>query len=337
MPKILMIATGGTIASMETPQGLAPAVAPHQLLDSIPHILDFCTVDTIQLLNIDSTNIQPEHWLLIADAIYENYADYDGFVITHGTDTMAYTAAALSYLVQGSDKPIVLTGSQKPIGSRSSDAHRNLSDSFLYCSRRASRDVSLVFDGKVIAGTRARKVKSMSYSAFESINFPAIAYINGRQVSCYHHGAIPANDADQVRFYRALNPNVFLLKLVPGMEPDILEYVAQRYDAILIEGYGMGGLPFADRRNFLDVVQTLAAKGKIIVLSTQVMLEGSDLGVYEVGIRAMSGTPLLQGHDMTNEAITAKLMWILSLTRDYEQVRKLFYKPVNCDLVLPEA
>lgn len=153
---ILMIGTGGTIASEKTPSGLTPELNTEQLLSFIPGIADLCHVDCLQLYSLDSTNICPRHWLGLAAAIRDRYDDYDGFVIAHGTDTMAYTAAALSYLVQGSPKPIVLTGAQKPIWFDGTDSKRNLTDAFLYACRGCG-GVQIVFNGKVILGTRDRK------------------------------------------------------------------------------------------------------------------------------------------------------------------------------------
>ena len=132
MKNILLIATGGTIASKKTERGLAPAISAEDLLQFVPELKDLCHIDTIQLFDLDSTNITPDHWLLMKDTIRENYDNYDGFVISHGTDTMAYSAAALSYLIQHSPKPIVLTGSQKSIYNRDTDARTNLSHAFQY-------------------------------------------------------------------------------------------------------------------------------------------------------------------------------------------------------------
>ena len=155
MKKILLIGTGGTIASQVTHDGLAPELTTEQLLEHIPGISAICQVDCVQLLNLDSTNILPEHWMLMADCIRKNYHAYDGFVLTHGTDTMAYTAAALSYLIQGSPKPIVLTGAQKPIGFDNTDSKVNLLDAFR-CASEDLPGVSIVFNNQVILGTRAR-------------------------------------------------------------------------------------------------------------------------------------------------------------------------------------
>ena len=177
MKRILMLATGGTIASMESGHGLSPAITSEEILSHVPSVGELCQVEAVQLMNLDSTNVGPEHWLNIANAVRERYDSYDGFVITHGTDTMAYTAAAMSYLIQDSPKPIVITGSQKSIALDDTDARRNLYDSFRYAVDRDSHDVSLVFDGRVILGTRARKERSKSFNAFSSVDYPERAVI----------------------------------------------------------------------------------------------------------------------------------------------------------------
>ena len=333
MKRIQLIATGGTVAARSTEDGLSPSLPSDEILKFIPEIMSFCEVSSLQILNIDSSNIQPEDWLLISRTIRENYDSYDGFVITHGTDTMAYTSSMLSYLIQNSGKPIVLTGSQKPIDQKDSDAQQNLFDAFWFCVQPENAGVYLVFDEKAIVGTRASKVRSKSYDAFESINFPVAAHIHypkaPRQV-CRKNRI----GKDGVKFFDKIDPGVFLLKLVPGIEPEILEYVGQRYGAIVIEGYGMGGVPFADRRNFLEQAGHLASSGKILAVATQVKSEGSDLSVYEVGMKLLQSVPLLQSMDMTVEAVVTKLMWILSITKDFKEVEKLFYTPVNNDISL---
>lgn len=171
---ILFIATGGTIASKKSRNGLKPQITPEELLEYIPQVKEVCQIEAIQLLNLDSSNMEPKHWKKIVYTIREQYEKYDGFVIAHGTDTMAYTAAALSYMIQNSKKPIVITGAQKPIDLEITDAKSNLLDSFLYASDEQSQGVQIVFDGKVIAGTRAKKVRSKSYNAFSSMDFRAL-------------------------------------------------------------------------------------------------------------------------------------------------------------------
>lgn len=330
MKKILLIATGGTIASKHSEDGLTPMITSEELLSYVPEVKDFCTVDTIQVLNIDSTNIQPEYWLTMVQAIKDNYSAYDGFVICHGTDTMAYTAAALSYLIQNCAKPIVLTGAQKPIDLDVTDARTNLSDSLLYASYPGAHGVCLVFDGNVIAGTRARKVRSKSYHAFESINFPVLATIHDGRVIQYINDS-PASSYPV--FYDKLCPNVFLLKLVPGVSPDVLSLIAEKYDAIIIESYGVGGIPSDGRRDFLSEIDKLVAQGKIIVMTTQVMHEGSDMQVYAVGHVAKERYGLIEAFDMTTEALVTKLMWILGQTRDPSTIKSMFYTTINRDIM----
>ena len=328
MKKILMIATGGTIASRKTQDGLTPGINSEELLSYVPEIKEYCDVDTMQLLNIDSTNIQPEHWVMMTETIEKNYNEYDGFVISHGTDTMAYTAAALSYLIQNSPKPIVITGAQKPINVDITDAKKNLLDSFRFVSEKDVSGIYIVFDGKAIIGTRARKVKSKSYSAFESINFPVAAIIDDRRITKYIRNE---NSDKEVLFYKDIYPSIFLLKLAPGMEPDVLDYIGEKYEGVVIESYGVGGLPFLDKRNFLNKLKDLINKGKIVVVATQVMFEGSDMGIYEVGVKALQQYNVLQAYDMTIESVITKLMWIMAQTKDFEEVKDMFYTKINED------
>ena len=177
MKQILMIGTGGTIASGKTAEGLMPELTSEQLLAFVPAVSALCRVECLQLLSLDSTNLGPAHWLQIAGAIRARYDRYDGFVISHGTDTMAYTAAALSYLIQGAAKPIILTGAQKPISFDSTDSKVNLTDAFLCACSDTLHGVMIVFNGKVIQGTRACKTRSKSYEAFSSINYPYLAVL----------------------------------------------------------------------------------------------------------------------------------------------------------------
>lgn len=330
MKKILLLATGGTIASIDTGEGLRPAASPGELLSYIPEASELCDLSVRELFSIDSTNMQPEHWLRLAREIEAAYDAYDGFLITHGTDTMAYTAAALSYLIQGAGKPIVLTGSQLPISYASSDARKNLMDSLRFCLAEGTRGVYLVFDGKAIIGTRARKVRSKSFSAFESINYPVAAFIDEHEIIRYVDSAA---DAGELRFYRKLKQNVVLLKLIPGLRPETLSYLGEHYDVIVIESYGAGGIPFYGHSDFLSELEKLTSRGKVIVIATQVMLEGSDAGRYEVGARAMKNYNVLQSYDMTIEAVCTKLMWAGAAARDFDELRRLFYSRVGSDIL----
>ena len=328
MKKILMIGTGGTIASEMTPEGLTPELNTRQLLDFIPDIGKLCRVDCIQLYNLDSTNICPENWLGVVDTLRKNYEAYDGFVISHGTATMAYTAAALSYLIQGSPKPIILTGAQKPIWFDGTDSKRNLTDAFLYACRGCG-GVQIVFNGKVILGTRARKTFSKSFQAFSSVNYPDLAVLQDERLLQY----IRTESLPRPIFYDTLCQNVGLLKLIPGTKRELVEFMVERYDGIVIESFGVGGLPDYPGQEFYPVVRQAVERGRIVVMTTQVPNEGSDLSVYHVGGHLKSTLRLLEAFDMTTEAAVCKLMWILGQTKEFERVRELFNRPVAWDIL----
>ena len=329
MKKILFIATGGTIASKKSENGLKPQISPEELLSFIPSLEQICKVDTIQLLNLDSSNMEPRHWIMMVECIKEHYADYDGFVVAHGTDTMAYTAAGLSYMIQNSRKPIVITGSQKPIDMDITDAKTNLLDSFTYASDEKSQGVSIVFDGKVIAGTRAKKVRSKSYNAFSSIDFPSLAVIQDGHIMRY----IPMMPyEEEVRFYTQMNENIFLLKLIPGISTQMLTYMFSHYDAIIVESFGVGGIPLSIQKTFYDLCSQYPEK--TIIMATQVAHEGSDMTVYEVGNEMKTMCSFLESYDMTLESVIAKTMWMLANTDiSKENQEDIFYKNINYDVI----
>lgn len=331
MKKILMIGTGGTIASKQTEHGLSPGLTTQDILSYIPQVKDVCEVSTLQVCNIDSTNVTPKHWVLLSKAIEENYDKYDGFVICHGTDTLAYTAAVLSYMIQNSSKPIVITGAQKPINMDVTDAKTNLLDSFIYASDDDSQDVNIVFDGKVIVGTRAKKERAKSYNAFSSINFPYPAVIQEQKVIRY----IPTIAyKEQVTFYHDMSDSVYVLKVIPGMRSDILGYIFESYDAIIIESFGVGGLPENLMERFYQEMNAWIERGKIVVMATQVANEGSNMTVYEVGKKVKKDFNLIEAYDMTLEATITKLMWLLALPKmKYTKFKELFYSMVNHDIL----
>jgi L-asparaginase len=330
MKKILMIGTGGTIASEITPEGLVPELNTEQLLNFLPDVGKLCHVDCIQKYSLDSTNIRPKHWLGIAEEIRKNYDSYDGFVISHGTDTMAYTAAALSYLIQGSPKPIILTGAQKPIWFDGTDSKRNLTDSFTYACRGGG-GVQIVFNGNVILGTRARKTYSKSFQAFSSVNYPNLALIQDGNLLQY----IKCKSFEKPIFYDKLNMNVGLLKLAPGTRSDALRYMTEIYDGLIIESFGVGGLP--EYSDFYGVIKEAVDRGRTIIMTTQVPNEGSDLTVYQVGGHLKCTVKHLEAYDMTTEAAYAKLMWIMGQTDDFDEMKRLFYTPVARDILRSDS
>lgn len=332
MKRVLMLATGGTIASKESGQGLSPAITSEEILSYVPDVGRLCQVEAFQLMNLDSTNITPRHWLTIAAAIRDHYDRYDGFVVTHGTDTMAYTAAALSYLIQDSPKPIVITGSQKSICLHDTDARMNLYNSFLYAVDRDSHDVSLVFDGRVILGTRARKERTKSFNAFSSVDYPEVGVIRDGKLIRYLAPKPYAYGAEPV-FCDKLEERVLLLTLIPGMGAEALRHLKDSYQAVILQSFGVGGLPGGGSGPLAQAMGEWLAAGKTIVVMTQVPYEGSDMAVYQVGQQVKEKYRLIEAYNMTLEAATAKLMWALGQTDDPECVPELFYRPVNHDVI----
>ena len=332
MKNILLITTGGTIASRPTATGLTPKLDSNEILSCLDDLSNVCNIKTFELFNLDSTNINYKHWLEMVKVIKNNYDYYDGFVITHGTDTMAFTAAALSYLIQNSKKPIVITGSQKSIYMRDSDARNNLYNAFVYASNDKAHNVSVVFDGKAIVGTRAKKNRTKSYNAFSSINYPEIAII--RDGTVINFIELDVNENEEVKFYENIDPSVFVLKLVPGMSLDIFDYVSEHYDACVIESFGVGGIPMYDEQQFSDALERFILSDKTLVITTQVPYEGSNLGLYKVGKKIKDKYELFEAYDMTLESLVCKIMWIRGLTSKKEEIKELLYQSINHDINL---
>ena len=244
---------------------------------------------------------------------------------------MAYTAAALSYLIQNNRRPIVITGAQKPIDLAITDARSNLLDSLRFASHDRAHGMSSVFGGKVIAGTRAKKEFSKSYNAFSSINYPDIASIHDQKIIFY------IDDKDQstkpLVFYHEMNQKIFLLKLIPGIDGKVLDALFPSYSGLIIESFGVGGLPHYENDNFIDAIAHWIEAGKPVCMATQVTHEGSDMEVYQVGKVIKERFPVLESYDMTLEASVTKMMWALGQTRDMEKFKELFYTTINHDLL----
>ena len=329
MKNILLITTGGTIACARTCSGLSPELRTKELLQYVPETENICKVSSYELFSLDSTNMRPENWLELARKIKSEYDNYDGFVITHGTDTMAYAASMLYYLIQNSSKPIVFTGAQIPISERDTDARENLSDAFRYASDDRACGVHIVFDGKIIAGTRARKTRTKSFNAFSSIDYPDIGFIRSGKVSIY----IDERTKEPVTFAENIDSSVLVVKLIPGMSSDIFEFADSHYHAVIIESFGVGGLPFYNSDEFAGKIELLINHGIRVIMTTQVPHEGSDMSVYRVGLRIKQKYELPEAYDMTTEAVVAKTMWALPRTSNAKEFRELFIKPVGNDLI----
>ena len=232
-------------------------------------------------------------------------------------------------MVQNSTKPIVITGAQKPIDLEITDAKSNLIDSFLYTADEKSQGVQIVFDGKVIAGTRAKKVRSKSYNAFSSIDFPSLAVIQDGNIMRYLP-MLPYED--EVRFYEELDENIFLMKLIPGIRPRVLQSIFENYDCIIVESFGVGGIPKSIADEFYRLCRQYP--DKLVVMATQVAHEGSDMTVYEVGHDMKKYCRFLESYDMTLESVIAKTMWMLgNFDLHSIDVEDIFYRSINYDVI----
>lgn len=328
MKKLLLLATGGTIASVEGKEGLVPGLSAEELLQYFENDSLEVEVTCQIIMNRDSTNMQPEHWVTMAETIAKNYHDYDGFVITHGTDTLAYTSAALSYMLQGLEKPVVITGSQVPISFKHTDAKKNVKDSIRFAKEEIG-GVFVVFDGRVIIGTRAVKMRTKSYDAFQSINHPYVASIEGDSVTYFWK---PELSKGELQLNTDVCSEVFLLKLHPGTKPEIFDFIKNTYKGVIIESFGNGGLPF-EERNLLPKIQELVNAGIAVVISTQCLEEGQDLYLYEVG-RKVAQYNIILSADMNTEAIVAKLMWVLGTETSLDKIKYRLEQPIAYDLSL---
>lgn len=325
--KLMLITTGGTIASLEGKNGLVPEMKADEILGHLPGLDLQCQIDSKPLMNIDSTNMQPEDWTEMAKSIHEHYHDYDGFVITHGTDTMAYTSAALSYMLQNLGKPIIITGSQIPIAFKKTDAKRNISDAIRFACEDIG-GVYVVFDGRVIQGTRAIKLRTKSYDSFESINYPYIASIYEDKIE--YLKPVHSLKNKEPKLDGSLCTDVALVKLHPGIKPEFFDFLKNQYRGIVIESYGSGGIPFQGR-NILEKLNELVECGISVVITTQCLEEGGDMDIYEVG-RKVNKNVIIRSRNMNTEAIVPKLMWVLAKTQEPKKVKEMMETPIAEDI-----
>ena len=323
-PKILILATGGTIASKSTDKGFVPQMSGIELLQLIPEIANQTRVDVNQLMNIDSSDMQVSDWQKIAracqDAIEQKYS---AIIITHGTDTMCYTASALSFLLPDLKIPIILTGSQKPAVLSDSDGPQNMKDAFCVANSKL-KGVYIVFNHKIILGSRAYKMYTQNFDAYISRNYPYVGYVKDEKIEILTYPKIlnskniPNQDVGQFE----LCPEVALLKVTPATKPEFLSFIGKSgYQGIVIEGFGTGGISNLNH-GMLDEIEHIISKCNIpIIMISQCMYEGVNLAVYGVGDQAAKAG-VISGNDMTTEIAIVKLMWLLARTKDMEQIKK---------------
>ena len=317
---ILLLTTGGTIASVPGGQGLEPhrsGVMEREL----EQLRTYYRITVRDLICLDSSNITPDVWQFIARHIFEERAGFDGVVVSHGTDTMAYTASAVTFMLPGIDIPVVFTGSQLPLADMLSDGPDNLRTAFAMAAS-GHPGVFLAFDRKVMLGCRAVKVRASGFSAFESVNARYAAQVTNHGLAV-DESVLPVRMGEP-RLADGLSPNVFLLKLTPGLNPAIFDVLAAMgYRGIVIEAFGLGGVNVLHKG--LRGIRRAVEDGISVVVTTQCLYDSSDLRVYQVGNQLLE-LGVIQGRDMTSEAAMTKLMWALGQGMDQKQIAEVFEK-----------
>lgn len=334
-PKILIIYTGGTIGMIENPvTGSLEPFDFEYLIDNVPRIkrLDY-DIDSFQFeIPLDSSAMTPSHWQDIAYTIECFYDDYDGFVVLHGTDTMAYTASALSYMLENLRKPVVITGSQLPIGEVRTDGEENLITSLQVAAQRTPEgkpmleEVTILFENCLWRGNRATKYSADNFNAFKSSNFPRLAKI-GMGITFRPEVLWRPKDDAPLSVHYGMDTNVMYLSLFPGITVDMLQHMFNTpgLKGVVMKTYGAGNAPTDSR--FLDVVRDAVKRGLVIVNISQCDNGMVDPHRYQTG-NGLSDAGVISGHDLTSEAAITKLMFLFGQKYDVDDVKRLMETPL---------
>ncbi len=322
--RVLLLHTGGTLGMAGgRPSALRPAPFARTLRERVPELSALADVELEVFSNLDSSEMQPEAWLRLATRLYARLPEFDGAVVTHGTDTLAFTAAALSFLLPGLRKPVVLTGSQRPLGEVRTDARLNLIDA-VTSALRGPREVTVCFDSKLYRGNRVQKVKVNDYDAFESPNAPLLGSL-GVSAS-FADGLAPRG---RPRLSARLDPRVFLLKVFPGLDPAVPMAILPSVRGLVLEAYGAGNVPVDARfgRSLRPLFAAARARGVAVVVVSQATRNAVDLTLYEAGAVALE-EGAIGGGDMTSTAALVKLMHALATCRTPSAVHRRMLQSV---------
>jgi len=326
--KILLLTTGGTIASLPGGEGLEPQRSD-VMERELEQLRTYYEITVRDVMCLDSSNIRPEEWQTIARAVFDNRSGFDGIVVSHGTDTMAYTASAVTYMLPDIDVPVVFTGSQLPLADMLSDGPDNLRTAFAMAAA-GYPGVFLAFDRKVMLGCRAVKVRASGFSAFESINARYAGLVSNRGLEI-DESVIPARTGE-ARLCTDMSKNVFLLKLTPGLNPAVFDMLAAMgYRGIVVEAFGLGGINVLHKG--LRGIHRAVEDGISVVITTQCLYDSANLQVYQVGNKLLE-LGVIQGGDMTSEAAMTKLMWAIGQGMEQPEIAELFTKSLAGEITV---
>ncbi len=321
LEKVLCIFTGGTLAmDSETLSSLHSA---DEILESVPELKKIASIDCCQLLNIDSVEMTPALWVSIAQKIYDEYDNYQGFVVVHGTDTMVYTASAMSFLLRNLGKPVIFTGSQIPLHSYlASDARNNLINAVRYALLDIA-EVCIFFGSVLLRANRAKKISGFDVNAFRSFAHDPLGHA-GVKMSVSRTATHRSHSRPML--FKDLVPDVFLLKIYPSMSPAIFDLlVEQGYKGIVLETFGTGNIPIGEN-SLIPAIRKAIDAGVTIVVTSQCEM-GSVEDLYPAG-KMLKESGAIMAADMTVEAALVKLMWVLGNARNFREIKDLMQTPL---------